>query len=62
MGFGPLSPHGFGGLGQLKRAVFQTQALPRDGKPAVSWDDLDEALAGVAEGLRVAAEGVLASR
>ena len=38
------------------------QALPRDGKPAVSWPDLDEALATVAEALRVMAKDVLASR
>lgn len=38
------------------------QALPRDGKPVISWPDLDEALAGVADGLRAAAEEVLASR
>ncbi len=38
------------------------QALPRDGKPAASWPDLDEALATVAEALRTMAEDVLASR
>jgi hypothetical protein len=38
------------------------QALPRDGKPAASWPDLDEALATVAEALRAMAEDVLASR
>ena len=38
------------------------QALPRDGKPAVSWPDLDEALATVAEALLVMAKDVLASR
>jgi hypothetical protein len=38
------------------------QALPRDGKPAVSWPDIDEALATVAEALRAMAEDVLSSR
>lgn len=38
------------------------QALPRDGKPAASWEDLDEALATVAEGIRVVAEDLLATR
>jgi len=38
------------------------QALPRDGKPAVSWPDLDEALATVAEALRTMAEDLIASR
>lgn len=38
------------------------QVLPRDGKPAVSWPDLDDALAGIADGVRAAAEEVLASR
>ena len=38
------------------------QALPRDGKPATTWDDLDLALANVAEGVRLVAEDILASR
>lgn len=38
------------------------QALPRDGKPAVSWPDLDEALASVADGLRATAAELLAGR
>ena len=38
------------------------QALPRDGKPATSWTDLDEVLANVAEEIRKMAEEVLASR
>jgi hypothetical protein len=38
------------------------QALPRDGKPAVSWPDLDEALATVAEALRTLAEDLLTNR
>lgn len=38
------------------------QALPRDGKPAMSWPDLDDALANVAEGIRAMAEDILASR
>lgn len=38
------------------------QALPRDAKPAVSWPDLDEALASVAEGLRAAADEILAGK
>jgi hypothetical protein len=38
------------------------QALPRDGKAANSWSDLDEALANVAEGVRLAAEDILAAR
>jgi hypothetical protein len=38
------------------------QALPRDGKPVVSWPDHDEALASVADGLRASAQEILASR
>lgn len=38
------------------------QALPRDGKPATSWQDLDDALANVAEGIRLVAEDLLATR
>ena len=38
------------------------QALPRDGKPATTWTDLDEALSTVAEGVRLVAEDILASR
>ena len=38
------------------------QALPRDGKPAASWPDLDEAFANVAEGIRAMAEDILANR
>jgi len=38
------------------------QALPRDGKPATTWEDLDLALANVAEGVRLVAEDILASR
>lgn len=38
------------------------QALPRDGKSASSWADLDEALASVAEGIRALAEDLIASR
>jgi hypothetical protein len=38
------------------------QALPRDGKPVVSWPDRDEALAAVAEGLRASAQEIVDSR
>jgi hypothetical protein len=38
------------------------QALPRDGKAVSSWTDPDEAFAIVAEGVRVAAEALLANR
>ena len=38
------------------------QALPRDGKPATTWEDLDLALANVAEGIRLGAEDIIASR
>lgn len=38
------------------------QALPRDGMPATTWEDLDLALANVAEGIRLVAEDILASR
>jgi len=37
------------------------QALPRDGKPVVSWPDHDEALASVSDGLRAYAQEILAS-
>lgn len=46
-----------------KRTPFsKLQALPRDGKPANSWSDLDEALTNVAEGIHLVAEEILASR
>lgn len=38
------------------------QALPRDGKPVTSWPDLDEALSSIAEGVRILAEDIIASR
>jgi hypothetical protein len=38
------------------------QALPRDGKPIVSHLDQDEAMANIAEGIRLVAEEVIASR
>lgn len=38
------------------------QALPRDGKPATSWPDIDDAFTNVAEGIRLVAEDILASR
>jgi len=38
------------------------QALPRDGKPVTTWPNLDESLAWVADGVRLAAEDILASR
>ncbi len=38
------------------------QALPRDGKPATSWPDIDDAFTNVAEGIRLLAEDILASR
>ena len=38
------------------------QALPRDGKPATTWEDLDLAFANVGEGIRLVAEDILASR
>lgn len=38
------------------------QALPRDGKPAVSWPDIDEVLATVADALRTMAIDILANR
>ena len=38
------------------------QALPRDAKPAATWEDLDMAFANVAEGIRLVAEDIVASR
>lgn len=38
------------------------QALPRDAKALTTWPDLDESLATVAEGVRLLAEDLLASR
>lgn len=38
------------------------QALPRDGKPVSSFADQDDALASVAEGVRLVAEEMIASR
>lgn len=35
------------------------QALPRNGKPITSWNDPDEAFLDVAQGIRVALEGIL---
>jgi len=37
------------------------QALPKDGKPVKSWTDVDEALYGVAEGIRTVVEKLIAS-
>lgn len=38
------------------------QALPRDGKPVSSFQDQDDALASVAEGVRLVAEEMIALR
>jgi len=38
------------------------QALPRDGKAARSWDDLDEALTNIAQGIKAIAEKRYARR
>ena len=38
------------------------QALPREGKAVLSWDDRDEALTNVADGVRLVAEELMESR
>lgn len=38
------------------------QALPKDGKAVSAWDDIDEALTSVADGVRLVAEQLRASR
>jgi hypothetical protein len=37
-------------------------AMPRDGKPVMSWPDVDEAYANVADGIRLAAEAIISIR
>jgi len=45
-----------------RKAPFaKIQALPADGKPVVSWQNLDEAFFNVAEGIRMTIEEVAAS-
>jgi hypothetical protein len=36
--------------------------MPRDGKPVMSWPDVDEAYANVADGIRLAAEAIISIR
>jgi len=38
------------------------QALPKEAKAVNSWDDRDEALASIAESIRVVADDLLTSR